>query len=164
MSAPFLSKTFVEDTVSNAKKLTDPTFGGFGNQPKFPHFNTMNFLLQRYFLEPDSDIQKIIELTLEKMATGGVYDQIAGGIHRYSVDRIWHVPHFEKMAYDNAEGISAYSKAYALMNNPFYKTIANDMIAWVSRDLSDQDNGGFYASQDFLIGSFSLTIRLGVSH
>lgn len=147
-SAPFLSKTFVTDTVNSAKKLFDPQYGGFGNQPKFPHFNTMSFLIQRAFLSPDDDLKTLIDSTLTAMATGGVYDQIAGGIHRYSVDRIWHVPHFEKMAYDNAEGISTYSKAYRLTGNEFYKTVSEDMIAWVSRDLSDEENGGFYASQD----------------
>src|SRR5690606_15488967 len=87
-------------------------------------------------------------ITLTHMSQGGIYDQIAGGFHRYSVDDHWHVPHFEKMAYDNAEALTVYAQAYRLTGNEFYRQIAEGMIGWVNETLSDPQNGGFYASQD----------------
>src|SRR5437879_3903046 len=88
------------------------------------------------------------ETTLEKMARGGVYDQLVGGFHRYSVDERWLVPHFEKMSYDNSELLKNYLHAYQVSNNNFLRDTAEGMIQWVNEVLSDQENGGFYASQD----------------
>jgi hypothetical protein len=145
-----LCRDFLNVVVEAAKRTYEPQFGGFGSQPKFPHFSGLEFLTAQVFYdrEANHDLLEMVEKTLTEMARGGIYDQIAGGFHRYSVDDHWHVPHFEKMAYDNAEAIKVYAQAYRLTGIPFYKEIAIGIINWVNEWLSDQTHGGFYASQD----------------
>lgn len=127
----------------------DAQNGGFGSQPKFPHYSTLEWLIAFIYQNPEATtLSMMLEKTLTDMARGGIYDQIMGGFHRYSVDERWHVPHFEKMAYDNAEAIKVYSQAYRLTGIPFFKEITLDTIGWVNELLSDQKRGGFYASQD----------------
>src|SRR5947199_6120380 len=90
----------------------------------------------------------IVTNTLQKMAEGGVYDHLAGGFHRYSVDEHWIVPHFEKMSYDNSELLKNYVHGYQLTGNEFFAFVAKDIIRWMDEVLSDREHGGFYASQD----------------
>lgn len=143
-----LSDELADNVTASAKQLFDPVHGGFGLQPKFPHYSTLELLIARQFRRPDDKLSEIINKTLTAMGKGGIYDQVAGGFHRYSVDRIWHVPHFEKMAYDNAEALRVYAQAYRLTGDGFYREIAEGIADWVMRDLADTENGGFYASQD----------------
>src|SRR5439155_21120026 len=96
----------------------------------------------------ETKLKEIIDLTLTKMAHGGVCDQIAGGFHRYSVDAQWIVPHFEKMSYDNSELLKNYVHGYQALNEPFFAAVAKDIIRWMDIWLSDRERGGFYASQD----------------
>jgi uncharacterized protein YyaL (SSP411 family) len=139
---------FLETILASCTKNFDPTFGGFGNQPKFPHYSALQLLVTASFHNPEPHYRDLLNKTLEAMGRGGVHDQIAGGFHRYSVDTMWHVPHFEKLAYDNAEALVVYSQAYRLLNNRFFKDVAEGIVSWVMEELSDRKNGGFYASQD----------------
>lgn len=95
----------------------------------------------------NKEIQKFVEVSLEKMAFGGVYDQVGGGFSRYSVDSKWHIPHFEKMLYDNAQLISLYSDAYKLTKNSLYKNVVYETISFLNSELKDS-SGGYYSSLD----------------
>ncbi len=141
---------FTDLVLASAERMYDPKHGGFGAQPKFPHFSTLEFMVSKIHQDRVASHKylEILEKTLTEMARGGIYDQIAGGFHRYSVDDHWHVPHFEKMAYDNAEALTVYAQAYRLTGTPFFREIAEGIIGWVNALLSDQRHGGFYASQD----------------
>ncbi len=143
-----LNDAMLDKIMASAKKMTDPNFGGFGVQPKFPHFSGLELLITRYHHAPTDELKELITKALDAMAHGGIYDQVAGGLHRYSVDREWHVPHFEKMAYDNAEGLKVYAQAARLFDNDLYRNITSDIANWILRDLSDSKQGGFYGSQD----------------
>ena len=152
--------------------MYDPQHGGFGQAPKFPHPSALDLLIERYAraekqqAEPPSTghprtavatntvptneetLRTMIVTTLEHMANGGVYDQLAGGFHRYSVDERWVVPHFEKMCYDNSELLKNYVHAYQATGSEFFADVARDIIRWMDEWLSDRERGGFYASQD----------------
>ena len=138
----------VDAQIQSIVKLFDIKNGGFGQSPKFPHSPAIELILERYQETKEKHLLAIAESTLEKMARGGVYDQLAGGFHRYSVDERWLVPHFEKMSYDNSELLKNYLHAWQLAQNPFLRETAEGIIGWVNEVLSDQHNGGFYASQD----------------
>jgi hypothetical protein len=129
----------------------DPKEGGFGNAPKFPRPVTLNFLTRFYARDPKSDSDKqALEMalfTLRKMAAGGMHDHIGGGFHRYSVDRYWHVPHFEKMLYDQAQLAVAYLDAYQITRDPQYEAVARDILDYVARDMTSKD-GGFFSAED----------------
>jgi uncharacterized protein YyaL (SSP411 family) len=129
----------------------DPKEGGFGNAPKFPRPVTLNFLTRFYARDPKSDSGKqaleMALLTLRKMAAGGMHDHIGGGFHRYSVDRYWHVPHFEKMLYDQAQLAVAYLDAYQITRDPQYEAIARDILDYVARDMTSKE-GGFFSAED----------------
>ena len=143
-----LRPQLIDGMVAAAVKLYDAEHGGFGSAPKFPHPSAMDLLMQRYTENRDPKLLEIVSNTLEKMAAGGVYDQLAGGFHRYSVDEHWVVPHFEKMLYDNSELLKNYVHGYQLTGNKFFAFIAQDIIRWMDEWLSDREHGGFYASQD----------------
>jgi uncharacterized protein YyaL (SSP411 family) len=138
----------IDSQISSLTQLFDLRNGGFGNAPKFPHPSAVDLLFERYRQTGEKHLLAMAETTLEKMAKGGVYDQLAGGFHRYSVDERWLVPHFEKMSYDNSELLRNYLHGWQVTQNPFLKETAESIIGWVNRELSDQANGGFYASQD----------------
>jgi uncharacterized protein len=147
----------VETQIGSITQQFDIKNGGFGRSPKFPHSSAIDLVLERYQQavgrsagapEKDKHLLAIAEITLEKMARGGVYDQLAGGFHRYSVDERWLVPHFEKMSYDNSELLRNYLHAYQVTRNDFLRETAEGIIRWVNAVLSDQEHGGFYASQD----------------
>jgi uncharacterized protein len=138
----------VDAQIQSITQLFDSKNGGFGRAPKFPHASAIDLLLERYQQTKEKDLLRMAETALEKMARGGVYDQLAGGFHRYSVDERWLVPHFEKMSYDNSELLRNYVHAWQVTQNSFLKETAESIIGWVNEVLSDQENGGFYASQD----------------
>jgi uncharacterized protein len=138
----------VDAQIKSITQLFDSKNGGFGRAPKFPHASAIDLLLERYQQTKEKDLLAMAETTLEKMARGGVYDQLAGGFHRYSVDERWLVPHFEKMSYDNSELLKNYLHGWQVMRNLFLRETAEGIIGWVNEVLSDQDEGGFYASQD----------------
>ena len=139
----------------SAFKMFDAQHGGFGQAPKFPHPSALDLLIERYARgtaegggAESPDLRDVIVTTLEHMAKGGVYDQLAGGFHRYSVDERWVVPHFEKMCYDNSELLKNYVHAYQATGEKFFADVARDIIRWMDEWLSDRQRGGFYASQD----------------
>jgi uncharacterized protein len=138
----------IDSVIDSAHRQFDSTHGGFGHQPKFPHAGTIDLLLERYQSTRAPELLQIADRTLEGMALGGVYDQIAGGFHRYSVDERWCVPHFEKMTYDNSELLRNYLHGYQVTGKPLFRETAEGIIAWVGEVLSDPARGGFYASQD----------------
>ena len=138
----------VDSQVRAITQLFDIKNGGFGKAPKFPHCSAIDLVLERYQQTKERHLLAMAETTLKKMALGGVYDQLAGGFHRYSVDERWLVPHFEKMSYDNSELLKNYLHGWRATRNRFLCETAGSIIGWVNQDLSDQKNGGFYASQD----------------
>ena len=125
----------------------DDQYGGIGMQPKFPQPMTYEFLLRYYVRTEDPQALEMVELTLDRMAKGGIYDQIGGGFHRYSTDTFWLVPHFEKMLYDNALLVRLYLHAYQVTENPLYRRIVEDTLDYVLREMTDSE-GGFYSAQD----------------
>jgi uncharacterized protein len=138
----------VDAQITSMTQQFDIRHGGFGRAPKFPHASAVDLLLERYRQSGEKHLLAMAETTLEKMAKGGVYDQLAGGFHRYSVDERWLVPHFEKMSYDNSELLKNYVHGWQVTQNPLLRVTAESIIAWVNEVLSDQTKGGFYASQD----------------
>lgn len=143
-----LKAELIERCLSTLKHQFDFTHGGFGNAPKFFHPSALEFILDQYFFSRAGWLKAVIEKTLEGMGKGGIYDQLGGGFHRYSVDERWVVPHFEKMSYDNASLLVVYSKALSLLKKPFFREIALGIIRWTQDVLTDAKRGGFYASQD----------------
>ena len=125
----------------------DPTHGGFGSAPKFPRPVVFNFLLRYYARTGDQDALRMTLHTLRSMAQGGMHDHLGGGFHRYSVDARWHVPHFEKMLYDQAQLAIAYLEAYQITRDPFYADTARDILDYVLRDMRHPE-GGFYSAED----------------
>lgn len=121
--------------------------GGFGSAPKFPQPMTYDFLLRAYDRSRQESTLDMVELTLSRMAHGGMYDQLGGGFHRYSVDAIWLVPHFEKMLYDNALLARLYLHAYQLTGKPFYRRIVEETLDYVAREMT-HPGGGFFSTQD----------------
>ena len=126
----------------------DSRHGGFSHAPKFPHSAALDFLLERHQATQEPRLLEVVQTTLEHMARGGVYDQLGGGFHRYSVDERWLVPHFEKMSYDNSELLKNYLHGYLIARTPLLRETAEGIVDWVNAVLSDRERGGFYASQD----------------
>jgi len=129
------------------KQLFDYELGGMGRSPKFPMPNNWQFLMRYAYLMKDEAVQVIVGLTLDKMAKGGIYDHIGGGFARYSVDERWHVPHFEKMLYDNAQLVSLYAGAYTCIGDEQYKKVVAETIEFVKRELTSPEFG-FYSALD----------------
>ncbi|MDQ3011210.1 MAG: thioredoxin domain-containing protein [Acidobacteriota bacterium] len=142
-----LNQEILDQAASNLLRLLDPIYGGFGRAPKFPPSMTLTFLLRQYHRNNQQAVLDAVELTLKKMANGGMYDQLGGGFHRYSVDEKWLAPHFEKMLYDNALLSRVYLDAFLVTGNEFYKRIATETLDYVRREMNDA-GGGFYSSQD----------------
>jgi uncharacterized protein len=142
------SPAVITAIVESALEAYDPRNGGFGHAPKFPHPAALDLLIDHAARHKDERARELYTNTLERMARGGVYDQLAGGFHRYSVDERWVVPHFEKMAYDNSELLKNYVHAYQATANDFFSDVAKDIVRWMDEWLSDRELGGFYASQD----------------
>ncbi len=133
--------------IQNSSKRFDTKFGGFGEAPKFPMPVSLNLIHQIGSLQNDSELLSFLYLTLDHMASGGIYDQVGGGFARYSVDERWFAPHFEKMLYDNAQLISLYSNAYKTSRNELYKRIVDETIQFVEQELTAPE-GIFYSALD----------------
>jgi len=148
-----LNLALVEKIVQSIVSRFDACNGGFGSQPKFPHPAALDLLLQAAMNHNNQLAGEASATTLEKMARGGVYDQLAGGFHRYSVDERWVVPHFEKMLYDNSELLRNYVhgfQSYDVCED--FRTTAHEIVAWLDATMTDRERGGFYASQDADVG------------
>ncbi|MGO9270022.1 MAG: thioredoxin domain-containing protein [Terriglobia bacterium] len=137
----------VDSIIHSAGRMFDSEHGGFGSAPKFFHPGALELMLDAYLESHQQWLLSAVTATLEHMGRGGVYDQIGGGFHRYSVDERWIVPHFEKMSYDNAALLVDYLRAYQITGEDFFREIALGTIAFVRTVLSSSE-GGFYASQD----------------
>jgi len=144
-------KTFTVDELdtifSIAKKQVDFTKGGANRAPKFPMPSNWEYLMHYYCISKNPDALTAVAVTLDNMAMGGLYDHLQGGFARYSTDANWHVPHFEKMLYDNAQLVSLYAKAFQLTKNPLYKKTVYETLAFIEEELT-APGGGFYASLD----------------
>jgi uncharacterized protein YyaL (SSP411 family) len=125
----------------------DSENGGFGGAPKFPPSMSLDFLMQVAHRANHAQLREIVTHTLTKMARGGIYDQVGGGFHRYSVDGRWLVPHFEKMLYDNALLARLYTRAWQWTKDPFFAQIANEILGYVQREMTSPD-GAFYSTMD----------------
>jgi uncharacterized protein YyaL (SSP411 family) len=164
-----VSSSIISAIEKSAFSMFDAQHGGFGQAPKFPHPSALDLLVERYArstsgaslrrtdegvrpstvrADDGENLRNLIMTTLEHMANGGVYDQLAGGFHRYSVDERWVVPHFEKMCYDNSELLKNYVHGYQATGSEFFASVARDIVRWMDEWLSDRERGGFYASQD----------------
>ena len=145
--APIFEKEFIQEVINKWSQQFDHYNGGLNRAPKFMMPNNYQFLLRYAYQNNDGKLMEYVNLTLTKMAFGGVYDQLGGGFSRYSVDPIWHVPHFEKMLYDNAQLVSLYSDAYLNTKNPLFKDVVTETLAFVEREMMTE-NGAFYSSYD----------------
>jgi uncharacterized protein YyaL (SSP411 family) len=143
-----LKLALVDKIAASILKLFDPRNGGFGSQPKFPHPGALDLLLEVAMNRGNEQAGQAFATTLEKMARGGVYDQLAGGFHRYSVDDHWGVPHFEKMLYDNTELLRNYLHGFQSLGLPDFELTAKEIVGWLDATMTDRERGGFYASQD----------------
>lgn len=137
----------LKTTVGNWSSYFDTFLGGYKRAPKFMMPNNLDFLLHYASTQNDEEVMEYVNTSLTRMAYGGIFDQVGGGFARYSVDTKWHVPHFEKMLYDNGQLVSLYAKAYAVTKNEIYKNTVEETIEFVLEELSDA-NGGFYSSLD----------------
>ena len=144
-----LSPRLLDEMEDGIVRQFDIRNGGFGRAPKFPHPAAIDFLCERFQATGHRHLLAVVETSLTKMARGGVYDQIGGGFHRYSVDERWCVPHFEKMSYDNAPLLANYVRAWQIDGDPLFRRTAEGIIRWTGEVLSEPPaRGGFYASQD----------------
>jgi len=141
----------LESALEFSERSADPTYGGFGNPPgfapKFPHCSQLTFLLRYGKATGDEASLVTVTRTLDAMARGGIYDQIGGGFARYSVDREWTAPHFEKMLYDNSQLAALYLEAWQALGNPFYEKITREILDYVLREMTSEE-GGFYSTTD----------------
>ena len=137
----------VKAYVQKWKLDFDNREGGANRAPKFPLPNNYEFLLRYAYLNDDQEVKNHVELTLEKMAFGGIYDQVGGGFARYSTDALWKAPHFEKMLYDNGQLVSLYSEAYQATKNPLYKEIVSETLEFIRREMTSNE-GAFYSALD----------------
>ena len=143
-----LSLALVDKIAGSVLSQFDPRNGGFGSQPKFPHPGALDLLLEMAMNRDNEQARDAFITTLDKMAHGGVYDQLAGGFHRYSVDERWVVPHFEKMIYDNTELLRNYVHGFQSFVREDFLATAKEIVAWLDSTMTDRERGGFYASQD----------------
>ena len=141
------SEAMLSSAMLGLARIFDPNQGGFAGAPKFPPSLVLDFLLRRAWAKEDRHAREMAELTLRRMAEGGIYDQLGGGFHRYSVDGVWLVPHFEKMLYDNALLASAYALAFRVTGTQGYATIAAETLDYLVREMR-LPNGAFASAQD----------------
>ena len=143
-----LSLGLVDKIAGSILSQFDARNGGFGSQPKFPHPGALDLLLEIAMNRDHDQARDAFLTTLEQMAKGGIYDHLAGGFHRYSVDERWVVPHFEKMLYDNTELLRNYVHGFQSYVREDFLLVANQIVGWLDSTMTDRDRGGFYASQD----------------
>jgi len=146
-SKEILDEKILETAYNIQKNRFDELYGGFGSAPKFPTPHNLLFLLRYWKRKGNPTALKIVQKTLNSMRKGGIYDHIGYGFHRYSTDRRWLVPHFEKMLHDQALLIMVYTEAYQITGDRTYKDVAEETAAYVLRDLTSAD-GGFYSAED----------------
>jgi hypothetical protein len=148
-----LDQSIVEATQAALLEQFDPEWGGFGFdadnpwRPKFPEPSNLLFLVRRWQQTKDARLLELLTKTLDKMAEGGIRDHLGGGFHRYSVDRLWRIPHFEKMLYDNGQLATVYAEAYALTGRAEYRQVVEELLSFVKRELT-HEGGAFYAALD----------------
>lgn len=147
LTANSLDHSLISNAVAHLKNTYNNAYGGFSGAPKFPSPANLEFLLKEYKRTSDESLIKMVTHTLDMMAYGGIYDQIGGGFHRYSVDAKWLVPHFEKMLYDNAQLAKIYLQAYQLTEKPQYQRVAEEIFSFVAREMTAPE-GGFYSALD----------------
>jgi len=143
-----LKESLVKDIATSIAVNFDIDYGGFGFEPKFPHTEALELALLRYTYGEEKEMLPILNKTLDRMGKGGTYDQVEGGFFRYSTTRDWSIPHFEKMAEDNAKLLEVYLRAFQVTGNQYYRQVAEGIVKYVQNTLSDLRNGGFYGSQD----------------
>ena len=150
-----IDSNLIDKALNNFSTRFDKNLGGFSPAPKFPSPSIQNFLYTYYYYAKNGDKQdnsghtavEMANVTLRAMATGGIYDQLGGGFHRYSTDTKWHVPHFEKMLYDNAQLLKNYLDAFLITRDTFFEKVARETADYVLRDMTHPD-GGFYSAED----------------
>ena len=144
---PALSPAPLEQALNQLRHSFDVQNGGFGSAPKFPRPTEIELCLRRFAASGDAQALQMAVLSLERMALGGIYDQVGGGFCRYSVDALWAIPHFEKMLYDNGLLLRLYSDAWCATGNPLFKRVVEETAAWVMREMQSPE-GGYYSSLD----------------
>ncbi len=144
---PIFSKKFIEETIQKWEIYFDEHWGGTGKAPKFAMPNNYHFLLRNAYQNNNESLKKYVHNTLNKIALGGIFDHVGGGFCRYSVDAKWHIPHFEKMLYDNGQMVSLYADAFLASKKKLYKETVYETLKFVERELLDQ-SGGFYSALD----------------
>ncbi len=147
-----VSWNLVKRAVDSILMNFDFRHGGFGEAPKFPHSSAVELALAEVAQTGDEPLTTVVDITLTRMAQGGVADQLGGGFHRYSTDERWIVPHFEKMLYDNAQLLRNYCQAYQVLGTEYFAEVARATVSYMDRVLSDRERGGFYGSQDADVG------------
>ena len=143
-----LERGVIDAAVRELAQVFDDVHGGIGQAPKFPHPFELALCLRRHQLAGGEIPGAIVKLTLTKMAEGGIYDQLGGGFCRYSVDRFWTIPHFEKMLYDNGPLLALYADAWLVTRQPLFEKTARETAAWVIREMQSAMEGGYYSSLD----------------
>lgn len=138
---------WIDEAVTQCEMLYDDRHGGFGETPKFPQPMALRFLLRYALDNDDGELFELVDHTAQAMSRGGLYDQLGGGFHRYTVDAEWDVPHFEKMLHDNAELCAFYAELYDHTETPFYKWVVDSLVLWLEREML-LENGGFCSSTD----------------
>jgi uncharacterized protein len=141
-----LTPTIAGNAWDTLRTAFDPEWGGFGGAPKFPQPMTLEFLLRQH-ARGEKGALPMVTRTLDRMLTGGIYDQLGGGFHRYATDGRWLIPHFEKMLYDNAQLIRLYARAWQVTAQPAYRRVVAETVAYLIRELRHPE-GGFFSSQD----------------
>lgn len=145
--SPYFTKEECDTAFENIMKQADKDWGGFGRAPKFPQTFTIQFLFEYYFNTGNEKALQQALLSIDKMIEGGIYDHVGGGFARYSTDAEWHVPHFEKMLYDNALLLNVLSDAYAITRDKKYERVVRETIGFITRELM-HEKGGFYSALD----------------
>ena len=143
-----ISPAIIDDILGSVVASFDSEYGGFGDSPKFPQTESLEFVLTQHWNTDDKGLQTIATKTLDRMSEGRIYDHVEGGFFRYSTTRDWTVPHYEKMCEENAKLLSTYLHAYQATGREAYRKLATDIVQYVNLTLSDQNAGGFYGSQD----------------
>lgn len=143
----FIDRSVIERCYRELESRFDEKYGGFSKSPKFPSPHNLMFLLRYYWLKEDPRALEMVCKTMKSMRYGGIFDHIGFGFHRYSTDRQWLLPHFEKMLYDQGMLLMAYSEAYQITLDEFYKGVVEEIVEYLKRDMMDKD-GGFYSSED----------------
>jgi len=144
---PEIKAAVLQNAVRELAQVFDDAEGGIGQAPKFPHPHEFAYCLRRHALDGSAFALAMVQLTLDKMALGGIYDQLGGGFCRYSVDAHWTIPHFEKMLYDNGPLLALYSDGWQVMGTPLFDEVARGTAAWVMREMQSPE-GGYYSSLD----------------